>query len=773
MIPLVLHQIGADKSISRHLEGFRRSWKIWNPDLEVIYWSDATLRQFIAQHVPTFLPLFDSYSKGVCRADLGRYLLLQYFGGIYADLDCQCLRPLAPLLEDRELLIATEPAIHHLQKNVILRGLKRVICPSFIASIPGHPFWSDVLLSLTKYPPSSIKTTDDVLDATGPFLLSRVLVALPKYKQYLVPEGLINPFSKADCWQGLVFDPIFWLERSSGAYVAHYWDGSWFRSSRGWQAFVPSQAPVSLQEPEGPITIPGVVKRNTGDQTDLPLISCLMVVTEVSLLATLAVECFLEQSYPNKELILVDASCDDQLESKVRLLNSGLIRYVLIESKSVMLSSLNDIAFDCALGGYICQWNSDDLHDPLRLEMQWKVMQSTDAQASVLARRMTWWPGEHTLSISSYLDEYQSVMCERSLFPRCSAVHSDAPCNIVNLMNNTVRIAKIDLPRLCIHINFNSVSFSCDLSKSSDIQSYTCLWTNCDCERLLNELDRRIPLLRCLFFENKAPLNVCNTIDVPKKDPKILILTPVRNAQEYLSRYESLLQSLTFDSRRLSFAWLEGDSTDQTFPVLEQLRVSLSNKFNRISLHRFNHYPSCSNAERWSRVLQRDRRERLARVRNQLLMMALEDEDWVLWLDVDVCDYPSDLLERLLAAGRDIVTANCLNAFDQPFDLNSYRLQRESPQADTLPEEYMFDGLYQPPIGFARNYVNDFRDQSLIELDSVGATVLLIRADLHRQGLNFPPYPMNSLIETEALSLMARNLGVRSWALPQLIVRHD
>ena len=170
--------------------------------------------------------------------------------------------------------------------------------------------------------------------------------------------------------------------------------------------------------------------------------------------------------------------------------------------------------------------------------------------------------------------------------------------------------------------------------------------------------------------------------------------------------------------------------------------------------------------------MQRDRRERLARVRNQLLMMALEDEDWVLWLDVDVCDYPSDLLERLLAAGRDIVTANCLNAFDQPFDLNSYRLQRESPQADTLPEEYMFDGLYQPPIGFARNYVNDFRDQSLIELDSVGATVLLIRADLHRQGLNFPSYPMNSLIETEALSLMAQ-FRCTDWALPQLIVRHD
>lgn len=68
--------------------------------------------------------------------------------------------------------------------------------------------------------------------------------------------------------------------------------------------------------------------------------------------------------------------------------------------------------------------------------------------------------------------------------------------------------------------------------------------------------------------------------------------------------------------------------------------------------------------------------------------------------------------------------------------------------------------------------MNAFRTQPLIELDAVGGTVLLIRAELHRQGLNFPAYPVEGLIETEALSEVARKLGVRSWALPQLLVRH-
>ena len=64
------------------------------------------------------------------------------------------------------------------------------------------------------------------------------------------------------------------------------------------------------------------------------------------------------------------------------------------------------------------------------------------------------------------------------------------------------------------------------------------------------------------------------------------------------------------------------------------------------------------------------------------------------------------------------------------------------------------------------------RSQPLIELDAVGGTVLLFRAELHRQGLNFPAYPVEGFIETEALSKVARSLGIRSWALPQLLVHH-
>jgi peptide chain release factor subunit 1 len=153
------------------------------------------------------------------------------------------------------------------------------------------------------------------------------------------------------------------------------------------------------------------------------------------------------------------------------------------------------------------------------------------------------------------------------------------------------------------------------------------------------------------------------------------------------------------------------------------------------------------------------RRTVLARSRNQLLMRALEDEAWVLWLDVDLTEYPPDLLERLLAAGKDIVQPHCVLEYGGPsFDRNAWRDR-------------------------GRLYLHDLREEGdLVELDAVGGTVLLVRADLHRDGLIFPAFrygvtshrsrPGRGEVETEGLGVMARDLGYTCWGMPHLEVLH-
>ncbi|HEV3334612.1 MAG TPA: hypothetical protein VG096_26675 [Bryobacteraceae bacterium] len=73
--------------------------------------------------------------------------------------------------------------------------------------------------------------------------------------------------------------------------------------------------------------------------------------------------------------------------------------------------------------------------------------------------------------------------------------------------------------------------------------------------------------------------------------------------------------------------------------------------------------------------------------------------------------------------------------------------------------------------------MDDLRAQgALVGLGAVGGTLLLVRADLHREGLIFPPYPYGRLnprirpdtpeLETEGLGLMALDMGYQCWSSP-------
>ncbi len=199
--------------------------------------------------------------------------------------------------------------------------------------------------------------------------------------------------------------------------------------------------------------------------------------------------------------------------------------------------------------------------------------------------------------------------------------------------------------------------------------------------------------------------------------------------------------------------------------------------------------------------LQRERRSVLAKSRNHLLFRALGDEDWVLWLDVDVVEYPPGIIERLLETGKDIVQPNCVREYGgESFDLNAWRDR-------------------------GRLHLHDLRGEGdVVRLDSVGGTMLLVRADVHREGLVFPPYPYRSHLarrrlfpqarqalsalfsrgvegkasklgdsmrnvrrgdilrlaevrsggelETEGLALMAHDMGYQCWGMPNLEIIH-
>jgi GT2 family glycosyltransferase len=263
---------------------------------------------------------------------------------------------------------------------------------------------------------------------------------------------------------------------------------------------------------------------------------------------------------------------------------------------------------------------------------------------------------------------------------------------------------------------------------------------------------------------------------MPLDEPKIAVLTPVKDAVAHLDGYFEGLYGLEYSRRSLSLGLLESDSVDDTYDRLLERLPELRRDFREVGVWKKDFgFRLPPGTPRWAGAVQLERRAALARSRNHLLFRALGDCDWALWLDVDVVEYPPDIVERLLAAGRDIVQPNCVKKHGgKSFDRNAWRDR-------------------------GRYHLDDLRGQGeVVPLDSVGGSMLLVRADLHRDGLVFPPFAygrphplsrreafgstrtifsrrgpdVRGEIETEGLGLMAYDLGARCWGMPNLEILH-
>jgi len=141
-----------------------------------------------------------------------------------------------------------------------------------------------------------------------------------------------------------------------------------------------------------------------------------------------------------------------------------------------------------------------------------------------------------------------------------------------------------------------------------------------------------------------------------KNEEKVLILTPVKNAENYIQRYFELLYQLTYPHSLISIAFLESDSSDNTCPILERRLRESKEVFRSARLWKKDfgfHIPA--GTHRSCTSIQLQRRSILAKSRNYLLFRALNDEDWILWLDIDIVEYPPDIIEKLLDTEKEMV----------------------------------------------------------------------------------------------------------------------
>jgi hypothetical protein len=132
-----------------------------NPGCEYRLWDDADNRAFIEASYPWFLATYDAYPAEIYRADAVRYFFLYHHGGIYADMDTECLRPFDALLDVADVVLGTmgtNPGFRHSLPNAVM------------LSAPRQEFWL-LVMSLLMEPAEREGQRPESL--TGPVLLKR------------------------------------------------------------------------------------------------------------------------------------------------------------------------------------------------------------------------------------------------------------------------------------------------------------------------------------------------------------------------------------------------------------------------------------------------------------------------------------------------------------------------------------------------------------------------------------------------------------------------
>jgi mannosyltransferase OCH1-like enzyme len=234
--------------------------KATNADFEYFLWDDADNRRFIADFYPWFLDVYDAYPREIFRVDAVRYFFLYQFGGVYLDMDTECLRPLAPVFASSADVwlgrMGDDPDFPHSIPNAIM------------ASRPRQEFWLLAMHLLVENAKGRSGAQAQVL--AGPEAMTGPVVLKNTYDAYvtgahgamrrgidriaaLLPESLRPEPSAsriellpADCWypmnwSNIVHSQLLWEiancrnrlgDRAKRwmfprSYLVTYWTHSW------------------------------------------------------------------------------------------------------------------------------------------------------------------------------------------------------------------------------------------------------------------------------------------------------------------------------------------------------------------------------------------------------------------------------------------------------------------------------------------------------------------------------------------------------------------
>ena len=210
-IPKIIHVIWIngeidDCSVPKELRKYLFTWVKYHPGWEFKLWTDADVAKMKLYNQD----LYDDARNFGMKSDILRCEIIYKYGGVYVDVDLECLKPLDLLHHTYDFYIGLQP----LDSRFLQVG------SGILAAKPGHSILKHVITTMGE----NYKQNKGAPEQTGPKHFTRAFfnivgtldtidIAFPA--TYFYPLGAYEKGINRKRWEDL------------GAYAVHWWGKTW------------------------------------------------------------------------------------------------------------------------------------------------------------------------------------------------------------------------------------------------------------------------------------------------------------------------------------------------------------------------------------------------------------------------------------------------------------------------------------------------------------------------------------------------------------------
>lgn len=216
-IPKIIHQTWFSGEVPKSFFHWKESWKREHPDWEYILWTKEKIEALDMINKDLFFKAKNIATK----ADIARYEILYQYGGLYADMDTECLKPF--------------DLFHHCCDFYVgYYDYAPCMDISIMGSRPRHPLLKAAVYNL-RYSDVDGNDITSVINNTGPmFFLKSFLQTIHECNDRVVvfPPAFFFPFPISERFSGAkASHPIVNRFLQDYSYSIHYWGNTWVKDS--------------------------------------------------------------------------------------------------------------------------------------------------------------------------------------------------------------------------------------------------------------------------------------------------------------------------------------------------------------------------------------------------------------------------------------------------------------------------------------------------------------------------------------------------------------